>query len=407
MRVEKHNGVEVVVPPRHHQIVTAKVAPPPQGPLPDAGRARRRARRSSTPRGRGRRPGWASASPGACRISSRMSRGGGLHLPFDRRAKKPALARRGPLPERPQGDGARGQRRRGAPAQRRPGAHPDGATRSSARSASSRSRASARASPGRCRRQGPAEGDGDRGRVPGAELIPDGAELFLGFTSTQRNGSGRADRELRDARARRPRAALLLPRRDAHAPFAHRRGPRELVPQFDFRERVDTTFRPGCQCRRGPRPCRSRRRASSESEVTATNGGTARSGTARRSRRPRGSSGTCVARTGRSTGRGRRCRSAPTSTRWTTRSSGARTPRATGRRGAHAGVHFVVFNPTSDDFHRNRLAMDGGCPTARGCRSSRARRARDSTRSCRRPTGRTSSSRPAGTARSRWSGCRS
>jgi hypothetical protein len=25
-------------------------------------------------------------------------------------------------------------------------------------------------------------------------------------------------------------------------------------------------------------------------------------------------------------------------------------------------VHFVVFNPTSDDFHRNRLAMDGHLP---------------------------------------------
>jgi hypothetical protein len=30
--------------------------------------------------------------------------------------------------------------------------------------------------------------------------------------------------------------------------------------------------------------------------------------------------------------------------------------------GAAAGVHFVVFNPTSDDFHRNRLAMDGVMP---------------------------------------------
>ena len=27
-----------------------------------------------------------------------------------------------------------------------------------------------------------------------------------------------------------------------------------------------------------------------------------------------------------------------------------------------AGVHFVVFNPTSDDFHRNRMAMDGVLP---------------------------------------------
>ena len=27
-----------------------------------------------------------------------------------------------------------------------------------------------------------------------------------------------------------------------------------------------------------------------------------------------------------------------------------------------AGVHFVVFTPTSDDFHRGRLAMDGVLP---------------------------------------------
>jgi hypothetical protein len=27
-----------------------------------------------------------------------------------------------------------------------------------------------------------------------------------------------------------------------------------------------------------------------------------------------------------------------------------------------AGVHFVVFNPTGDDFERNRLAMDGQLP---------------------------------------------
>jgi hypothetical protein len=30
--------------------------------------------------------------------------------------------------------------------------------------------------------------------------------------------------------------------------------------------------------------------------------------------------------------------------------------------GPSAGLHFVVFNPTSDDFHRNRLAMDGVLP---------------------------------------------
>jgi hypothetical protein len=32
---------------------------------------------------------------------------------------------------------------------------------------------------------------------------------------------------------------------------------------------------------------------------------------------------------------------------------------------AAAGVHFVVFNPTGDDFRRNRLAMDGVLPDGR------------------------------------------
>ena len=32
------------------------------------------------------------------------------------------------------------------------------------------------------------------------------------------------------------------------------------------------------------------------------------------------------------------------------------------RREPAAGLHFVVFNPSSDDFERNRLAMDGVLP---------------------------------------------
>ena len=31
--------------------------------------------------------------------------------------------------------------------------------------------------------------------------------------------------------------------------------------------------------------------------------------------------------------------------------------------GPAAGLHFVVFNPSSDDFHRGRLAMDGVLPS--------------------------------------------
>jgi hypothetical protein len=38
-----------------------------------------------------------------------------------------------------------------------------------------------------------------------------------------------------------------------------------------------------------------------------------------------------------------------------------------------AGVHFVIFNPTSDDFDRNRLAMDGVLPGGRIPFAPRAR----------------------------------
>ena len=37
-------------------------------------------------------------------------------------------------------------------------------------------------------------------------------------------------------------------------------------------------------------------------------------------------------------------------------------PTSTSGDQAGRGLHFVVFNPTSDDFHRNRLAMDGVLP---------------------------------------------
>ena len=63
----------------------------------------------------------------------------------------------------------------------------------------------------------------------------------------------------------------------------------------------------------------------------------------------------------RTTRRAPRSRSAPTSTRSTTRSS-TPTSRSVIQAGPMAGIHFLVFNPSSDDFDRNRLAMDGVLP---------------------------------------------
>ena len=70
-----------------------------------------------------------------------------------------------------------------------------------------------------------------------------------------------------------------------------------------------------------------------------------------------------------------------------------------------AGVHFVVFNPSSDDFDRNRLAMDGVLPDGTKLALPPRTALRASTRSSRRRTARTSSCRRGGTARSRSPSC--
>src|SRR5204863_6313521 len=87
--------------------------------------------------------------------------------------------------------------------------------------------------------------------VPGAELIPDGAELFLGFTSTQSQGLG-------------PRKIVNLEtlgyvdlrsgyfHAGTHMHLSHIGEQLDTWYQlFDFGDRVDTMFRPGLRVREG------------------------------------------------------------------------------------------------------------------------------------------------------------
>ena len=135
---------------------------------------------------------------------------------------------------------------------------------------------------------------------------------------------------------------------------------------FDFAERVGTVFRPGKQVPEGTQTVAQPAAEVALRRGTCT-GPSAGSGTIGHSRldpddlaaRPR----LRRARRHRLPRRAPRCRTGPTSTRSTTRSSGAPSPlRDKQLAQPAAGVHFVVFNPTSDDFHRNRLAMDGVLP---------------------------------------------
>ena len=158
--------------------------------------------------------------------------------------------------------------------------------------------------------------------VPGADLIPDTSELFLGFTSTQKAGLG-------------PRLIAnheTLGYVDLRGGYFHGGTHMHLSHitedleawylNFDFDERVLTAFRPGLtNVKQGAQTVpQGPKDVATAEELAPSSSRRAASGTARRSRRPRGCSRTSSAPTAPSTRRAPRSRSAPTSTRSTTRS---------------------------------------------------------------------------------------
>ena len=200
--------------------------------------------------------------------------------------------------------------------------------------------------------------------VPGAELIPDGAELFLGFTSTQSHGLG-------------PRKIVNFEtlgyvdlrsgyfREGTHMHLSHIDEQLDTWYQlFDFDDRVDTMFRPGLEVARARRRCGRRRtmsRAARRSRRPPHASG--RSGTARRSRPRRACRRITSRATAPSIARGRPI---PHRADFNTLDNPffwSADPMRDGMSDQpSAGVHFVVFNPTSDDFERVRNAMDGVFP---------------------------------------------
>jgi hypothetical protein len=200
--------------------------------------------------------------------------------------------------------------------------------------------------------------------VPGAELIPDTAELFLGFTSTQKAGLGP------------PRIANLetLGYTDAaggyfeggtHMSLSHIHEDVEAwYINFDFRERVDTTFRPNIEAPPGTQTIsQAPEDVVGVDEVTQDFRRLGRIGhssslqtTSRLQEDVRGRDGVLY----------QRGTAVPHRADFNTLDNpffwSAHPERDGMGEGPAAGVHFVVFNPTSDDFNRTRLAMDGVLP---------------------------------------------
>ena len=216
VRLVEDNGVEVVVPPLHHQLVTAKLAVSDRAersrrcPVASSSRRCRSWSRSSSRRP----PGSGSRSRGACRTSARTSRSSpGAHSRRPPRDEDGEQARSGSCSTRG-GSRAIPPERSSRPTTSRCSCAATGSTTSPMRSKAlfedlDLFRVTSI-------RKGFAGGGFDGGRslpkrmavaaqVPGSYLIPDEAELFLGFTSTQKAGLGpRRSRTSRSSGSARP-----------------------------------------------------------------------------------------------------------------------------------------------------------------------------------------------------------
>jgi hypothetical protein len=200
--------------------------------------------------------------------------------------------------------------------------------------------------------------------VPGADLVPDTAQLFLGFTSTQTHTQGQsaiANFEtlgLIDVRDGYFRGGTNMHLSHIHEDLE------AWYLDFDFRERVDTTFRPGQEASDGaqtlPQPPED---AAGVPEVEgdfrrvgAIGHGSSIQTTSRLQLDVRGADGRLYPKGS----------AIPLRADFNTLDNPFFWTASPARDGfdelPSAGVHFVTFNPSSDDFNRNRLAMDGILP---------------------------------------------
>jgi hypothetical protein len=200
--------------------------------------------------------------------------------------------------------------------------------------------------------------------ITGADLIPDGSELFLGFTSTQKQSLG-------------PRAIvnfetlgyieLTEPRLvgGTHMHLSHiDENLNAWYLNFDHRERVDTTFRPGLDVPPGRRtvpqgpddvqtPEQVRNDYSRHRRIGHSG---ALQAASRLQQQVVGPDGTVYPK-GTAVPHRADFNTLDNPFAWSADPKRDRFDRAPA-----AGLHFVVFNPSSDDFRRVRLAMDGVLP---------------------------------------------
>jgi hypothetical protein len=202
--------------------------------------------------------------------------------------------------------------------------------------------------------------------VPGADLVPASSQLFLGFTSTQKDALGPrliANHETLGFVELGPKHYF---RQGTSMHVSHLFEDLEAwYLNFDFRERVATAFRPDQpRVREGtltvPQPLRRADSARGVEREFRTQGRIGHSSAIQASSRLQqdyvAADGT-VYKKGTAIPQRADFNTLDNPFDWSSRHEVDQM-----QPGPRAGLHFVVFNPSSDDFHRNRLAMDGVLP---------------------------------------------
>jgi len=365
LAVIEDNGVQVVVPPLHHQLVTARIrGVDPRAAAPELEDALLTLERKydPTPAGLGLTVAW-----GLPYFERYVPDAWRRHAPYDRRARKLALLNARRFPSDPQ-ETVLEQNDVAVLLRSDSSDHvADGA-----RTLFSDLRVF---EPTSIRRGFVGGGFGGRqslpkkvavaAGVPGADLIPEAAQLFLGFTSTQKDGLG----PRRIANFETLGYVDLGPRsyfhQGTHMHVSHILENLEAwYLNFDFQERVDTAFRPGLRVRREAQTvAQGPHQVEHDAQVKRNFRDTGRIGhssviqtTSRLQRDMIGEDGTHY---GRGTAIPQRADFNTLDNPFAWSSTPERDQLQTT---PAAGLHFVVFNPSSDDFHRNRLAMDGVLP---------------------------------------------
>ena len=200
-------------------------------------------------------------------------------------------------------------------------------------------------------------------QIPGADLIPETSELFLGFTSTQRAGLGPGTIANFETLGSVEFRGHDYFRQGTHMHLSHIREDLEAwYLNFDFDERVATAFKPGLDVKQnaqtvkqGPKDVSTEADVHRDFKHSGQMGHSASIQTT--SRLPGdvvGTDGTVFPK-GTAIPQRADFNTLDNPFSWSEKADEIGVLPA-------AGVHFVVFNPTGDDFRRNRRAMDGQLP---------------------------------------------